>query len=92
MTSVSMTPRQIELARHALGLPNEKRQSYRNRFCAASGTPNDQEWRRMVDAGFAICVPRGWGGGDLFKMTFAGAKSVLQKREGLDPEDFGTTA
>ena len=30
-----MTPKQRKLARHALGLPNAKRQSFRNRFVAS---------------------------------------------------------
>ena len=44
----SLTPAQLELARHALGLPNDRRRSYRNRYLAGGGSP---EWDAMVEAG-----------------------------------------
>jgi hypothetical protein len=39
-----LTPRQIELARHALGLPNQYKKSYRNRFVAGGNHPDQNDW------------------------------------------------
>lgn len=83
-----MTPEQRRLARHALGLAYGGRQSYRNRFCAIRGTPDDRDWRAMTDAGHALRYPWGWSGGDLFVLTRLGAESVLRHGERLDQEDF----
>lgn len=87
-----MTPEQIRLARHALGLPNNYRRSYRNRFCANNRSGDYAEWRAMTDAGMALRLPWGWNGGDFFCLTRAGAEAVLQRGEKLDPEDFPTMA
>lgn len=48
-----MTPEQIELARHALGLPNDRRRSYRNRFVTGPGHSDYDNWMQMVAAGNA---------------------------------------
>ena len=48
-----MTPSQRELARHALGLPNKMRTSYRNRFVAGHGHDDYDDWREMCSAGYA---------------------------------------
>ena len=48
-----MTPRQIELARHALGLRPGCLVSYRNRFLAGPGHPDYADWQAMVAAGQA---------------------------------------
>ncbi|MER8591490.1 hypothetical protein NKH33_07785 [Mesorhizobium sp. M1182] len=85
-----MTPAQKDLARHALGLPNRQRRSYRNHFVTGSGGNDHREWMALVEAGHA------WrragseltGGSDLFRLTRAGAELVLEKRESLDPEAF----
>jgi hypothetical protein len=85
-----MTPEQIELARHALGLPNKRRQSYRNHFVAGEGHADYIAWCDMVEHGFA----RGkkgsplTGGDPVFWLTPAGASLALRQRERLDPEDF----
>jgi hypothetical protein len=85
-----MTPRQIELARHALGLPNINRQSFRNRFCAGKGHRDHAAWNAMVSAGLAT-VRRNegaLGGQDTFSLTPDGAREALQTGEELCPEDF----
>lgn len=86
-----LTPEQRELARHALGLPNRKNRSYRNRFVTGAGAKVHAHWMAMVDAGFARrrdgkTLP--FGGDDMFSLTLAGAKAAKRRNEGLDPEDF----
>jgi hypothetical protein len=86
-----MTPRQKELARHALGLPNNQRTSYRNRFVAGPGHSDYADWMAMVEAGLATRrdgkrIP--FGGSDLFYLTEEGARLALEGRERLDREDF----
>lgn len=83
-----MTERQRGLARFALGFVYGKRRSYRNRFAAAIGSRDYEEWRAMVNAGYAMRVPWFYSYGDHFFMTRAGAEAVLKKNEKLDPEDF----
>ncbi len=46
-----MTENQIELGRHALGLPNKERTSYRNHFCAGPGHTDYPEWMAMREQG-----------------------------------------
>lgn len=48
-----MTPRQKELARHALGLDGRRQQSYRNRFFAGPGHDDYEDWVAMVLEGNA---------------------------------------
>jgi len=87
----ALTPKQRELARHALGLPNKKRKSYRNHFVTGKSSSDYPHWQEMVAAGFAAV--RGGneltGGDDLFRLTKKGALAALNQREHLDPEDFG---
>ena len=85
-----MTKRQIELARHAVGLPNARNRSYRNAFVAGVEHPDHSDWDAMVDAGSAL-VHRNMAsmaGNDLFWLTRAGAEEALQPGETLDTEDF----
>jgi hypothetical protein len=85
-----MTPEQIELARHALGLPNKSRKSYRNHFVAGEGHTDYVAWCDMVEKGFA----RGrkgsqlTGGDPVFWLTIAGASRALRRGENLDMDDF----
>jgi hypothetical protein len=86
-----MTEQQKELARHALGLPNKRRQSYRNRFVAGVGHEDHTTWLEMENAGCADhrdgrTLP--FGGDDMFWLTLDGARLALGKRETLCPEDF----
>lgn len=81
-----------ELARHALGLPNRRRKSYRNHFVAGDGHSDWVRWNEMVASGFAIRRKGGplTGGDDLFRLTKVGALAALDKGESLCPEDFPT--
>lgn len=84
-----MTPKQIELARHALGLPNKRNMSYRNHYVVGSGE-DYTEWMDMVDAKAArhrTGTPLS-GGEDVFWLTEIGARAALKRREKLDPKDF----
>ncbi len=84
---MEMSPRQTRLARHALGLPNESRKSYRNRFVAGPGHDAYQDWMGMVSAGAATQI-LGETGNSLFRLTQAGAELALIPPERLCPEDF----
>ncbi len=85
-----LTPRQIELARHALGLDGRRKQSYRNRFFAGSGHDDFDDWQEMVAAGAAKVRPPvpGLSSDHAFWLTLDGAKEALRKGESLDREDF----
>lgn len=85
-----LTVEQRELARHALGLDGQRKQSYRNHFVTGPGSTDHPAWMQMVKAGLA------WrrtgsvltGGDDLFGLTMSGAMLALDKGEALDREDF----
>jgi len=80
---------QRELARHALGLPNDRRRSYRNRYYVAPGAPAWWSWRALVDAGLALFeAGPACRGSDLFMLTRTGAEAALAPSESLDLEDF----
>ncbi len=89
-----MTPRQLDLARHALGLPNKRRQSYRNHFVTGDWSVDYGDWQAMVAAGLARRRAGNalTGGDDLFWLTKEGATAALKRGERLDPEDFLKTA
>lgn len=85
-----MTPRQIELARHALGLDGRRVESYRNHFVAGKDHDDFGEWIAMCAAGLARrrVNSRMAGGDDVFWLTIDGATAALKPGEKLDPEDF----
>ena len=87
-----MTPRQKELARHALGLdnPDARKRSYRNRYICGFKSPGFTAWMRMVRDGNAVREPFGSYTYDrfMFSLTAAGAQAALEKGESLDTEDF----
>jgi hypothetical protein len=84
-----MTPQQIKLARHALGLPNARRQSYRNFFTAGVRHPDYYDWIAMVDDENAKkSTSAKPDGDDIFWLTVKGAQAALYTGESLDPEDF----
>jgi len=84
-----MTPAQRELARHALGLPNQARRSYRNRYFANAGGACAEQWQAMVAAGEAERGETGRRVSSLhFQLTRKGAELALDPRESLCPEDF----
>lgn len=82
-----MTPTQKLMARHALGLPNDKRRSYRNYYTAPLGSATEAAWDGLVSMGFAH---RGEKPSTLARycMTYKGARAVLYPGETLDTEDF----
>lgn len=85
-----MTPQQRELARHALGLPNKRRRSYRLHFVAGAEHSDFPDWQAMVEAGEAKRTgPHDHFGGDyLFILTRKGAEGALADNEQLDRYDF----
>lgn len=89
-----MTPVQIDLARHALGLPNRSRKSYRNHFVAGPGHTDFNDWEAMVIAGHAVKRKGSAlsGGDSIFLLTRAGAELALKRGERLDLEDFPKAA
>jgi hypothetical protein len=86
-----MTPRQIELARHALGLPNAWLRSFRNYFRAGPGHQNHDDWMAMIASGDAVITSgdgRTAASVYLFNLTRQGALAALRPGECLDPEDW----
>ena len=84
-----ITARQIELARHALGL-HRAMVSFRNAFVVAPSHEDFVEWDRMAAAGFAI-KGAPWieiDGDYVFHLTRAGAERALMPGDVLDPEDW----
>lgn len=87
--AVTLSEEQWRLARHALGLPNERRRPYRNRFFASTGTRDYFEWLAMVAIGAAGHEPPSTAGTmHFFWLTPTGARAALAPRERLCPEDF----
>lgn len=89
MTARRLTHRQRSLARHALGLPNDRNVSYRNRFLCPYAPGSYDQWSAMVDAGLASCGPV-LNGERSFWLTHEGAELALDPGETLCPEDFPT--
>lgn len=83
-----MTKEQRELGRHALGLPNKQRTTYRNHFIAGATHDDYAEWMAMVSDGNATRGdPSELTGGDyVFCLTMAGAKLCLNLNEHLGRE------
>lgn len=79
---MTMTARQITLARHALGLDGQRTVSFRNRFVAGPGHTDYPEWMAMATTGHARRRD------DFFWLTRQGAELALRPGERLDPEDF----
>jgi hypothetical protein len=86
-----MNAEQRGLARHALGLPNRRKISYRNHFVAGIEHHDFAAWQEMVAANEAIRRnPSPITGGDYcFQLTKLGATGALNNGEALDAEDFG---
>lgn len=83
-----MTSEQIRLMRHALGFPNDRGRSYRNRYFTGGNGEALANWLALVNMGMAgegECLERRRR---LFFVTMAGAKEVLRPGEALDMEDF----
>lgn len=92
MAGLELSETELQLARHALGLPNKRKMSYRNNFVTGSGSVDYAPWKSMVVKGAATCrMNVSWlGGDDIFHLTIAGAIAALAKGERLSPEDFPT--
>jgi hypothetical protein len=84
---ISLSNREKALARHALGLPNQWGQSYRNRFVAANAPGDYDVWLSLKGKGAAGSMVAD-AGKTRFWLTFEGAKAALESGERLDPEDF----
>jgi hypothetical protein len=87
--TTDLTTRERELARHALGLNDWRKRSYRNHYVV--GECDDHTiWLGMATRGLARRF-RGnqlTGGDDLFRLTRPGAEAALGPGEELDSEDF----
>lgn len=85
-----MNTDQLDLARHALGLPNKQRKSYRNHFVTGPGSLDYDNWQAMVAAGEATRRAGNalTGGDDLFRLTILGARRAVGENERLDLADF----
>lgn len=83
---MTLSLRQFDLARHALGLPNDRRRSYRNRFYAGSGHQAYADWEAMIASGAARAEEA--GGTRMFWLTEQGARAALLPGEQLCHEDF----
>lgn len=83
-----MTDNQIELGRHALGLPNKQHTSYRNHFVAGPTHDDYAEWMTMVSEGNAVRGERSeiTGGDYVFWLTIKGALLCRKPNEHLDRE------
>lgn len=87
---MKLTSRQRDLARHALGLNGQRKQSYRNRFVADPGHDDHPEWMKLCRKGAAgmRTAHAMLGRSDLFWLTRQGAEAAMNAGETLDPEDF----
>lgn len=83
-----MTPEQLDMARHALGLPNKARRSYRNRYFANKDDAGDRVWKAMVADGEAEAVRSDSAVTNRYQLTPKGALAALREGERLDQEDF----
>ena len=82
-----MTTIQRDLARHALGLPNAQKQTYRNHFCIPEGADEYPNWEDLVKQGLAVKAGGGvnWSG-DFFYLTLEGATQALLPGESISVE------
>ncbi len=85
MTTGTLSPDHVALVRSALGLPNRRRQSYRNHFVDAT----HPDWEAMVAAGLAT-VRRSTepDGPHTYRLTRAGAEAALLPGETLNLDHF----
>lgn len=89
MATATLSKKQVEMARHALGLRDGNKTAYRNRYFLMAESDGFADWQDMVSKGHAKHVPP--QSPDIihfFCLTHVGAKSVLRHRETLDKEDF----
>lgn len=86
----AISAEQIEMMRHALGLANGRKKSFRNHYCVGSPSEDHALWTDLVARNFARrrAGNQLTGGDDLFWLTRSGAECVLKRGEKLCPEDF----
>lgn len=92
-----MSPEQKNLARNALGLPNDSNASIRNYFTIRPDPTSSvyQTWLAMIENGYAERLnKRAQKGGrnEIFRLTDAGAKAALNNGEHLSPKNFPLAA
>lgn len=85
---MELTALERKHARHALGLPNKLRKSYRNRYVVSQSTETGEIWMGMFIKGAADLDPDWPGSNCLFFLTRKGALAALNKGERLCEEDF----
>ena len=83
-----MTPLQLDLARHALGLPNPQRRTSRNRYLIPKDGPDYAQWLDMIERGEALLVSPRTSTLACFALTLKGGQLAIGPREQLDPADF----
>ncbi len=88
--TATLTPRERELARHALGLDGRRKCTYRNHYGLYPGGNDHSTWLGLVECGLAMrrASVSFHGGADHFWLTRAGALAALETGEMLDEEDF----
>jgi hypothetical protein len=82
-----MTPDQHLMARRAMGLPNPKKCTFRNRHFANNDSTSYKLWMELVADGKAGFHNNG-SGFTMFWLTLEGGKEALLPGETMDPEDF----
>lgn len=80
-----------ELTRHTLGLPNDRKRSYRNHYLAGDNSNEFRLWTDLVRNKLAESNKSAlWGShSTMFRLTYEGAALSLEKGEQLCEEDFG---
>lgn len=86
MSAPEMNETQRKLARHALGLPNSMRRSYRNRYHSNRQGEAFNAWLGLKERGLAVQDDD--HSYAVFYLTQVGAETALEPGETLDPEDF----
>lgn len=82
---ITLTEKERELARHALGFGCGRRESFRNHFVTDRAGPDGIIWMGMVEKGAAM-VRSGSplsGGDDIFTLTYPGATAATDYGEKL---------
>lgn len=88
---LNLSDEEKKLCRHALGLPNAKKKSYRNHFVTSKGGRDAEVFEVMHDKGLVLRQANNklLGSGDVFyRLTRAAAAACLEPGERLDQTDF----
>jgi hypothetical protein len=79
---------QLTMMRHALGLSDAQKTSYRNHYVAHTKGEQAALWDDLTARGFAVRGSNRKNDLVRFCLTLAGAQAALQPGERLCPEDF----